>query len=412
MRRDACLLLLIAALLVVSLAIPSYTYSPPVAGFVDSTIRAYEEPVKWVGYVECTADTTSYYHHVVNWTLSYPHDYGVSDLGIFKTTILVDNWSKFLGEMPVECNVLERNEVYYNEEFWKASERLKNLTVGTSDYEKLKPFFSFTGSPKKPANVTRVQVTVFSPGMRKPVKKPFILIWSAIIVLGVAGVLVSYKDSKVLLVVFLVTILLGAIFIGKYIQTERKIAGTATAFNMLLSMNSTGKPCTEIGGAQGDFSSSEDVEWFLKTLRNYNASVNSIRWEDLVLRVRVGVDENNYRAILERFKKRGWETSEIDVENFTLPPEEIEEINETFGILKKYLPNLTADERKAVEEYMAGIRETIHKATERRNLCVAVFATNSEAIIPDYGDYSNFLAKLGLIVVVVGLISGRRRNES
>ena len=233
----------------------------------------------------------------------------------------------------------------------------------------------------------------------------------AVLIPGVLGVFVSYGHSKALLAVFLITVVLSAIFIGHYVQMEGKISGTSKAFNELLSLNSTNRPCTEIGGAQGDFSSPDEVKWFLKTIEENNATIASVRWEDYSLRIRIGVNEGNYRELLTAFKKRGWETSELDVENLTPSSSEISEMNETLRTLEKYLSNLTPDERKAVEEYMAGLNETINRMTEQNSWCLAVFATNPEVILPDYGGYSNFLAKLGLIVAFIGLLIWRRTEN-
>ncbi|GAB6135919.1 hypothetical protein JCM16307_14680 [Thermococcus prieurii] len=414
MKKAYWLLLIITALLTVSFTIPSYTYSPPYAGFFGSTINTYDGPPGWVGYVECTADTSSYYSYVVNWTLKYPHGYGVSKPGMFKTTVLVRNWSRFFEEIPSGCYVLGRNSLNYDDKLYRASERLKNLTAGTPDYEKLEPFFGFVGSPETPVNVTRVAVTVFFTGMMKPVKLPFVITWLGVLIVGIAGALVSYRRSKSLLAVFLITVILSAIFFEEYIQMERKISGTAEAFNELLTLNSTSGWCTEIGGAQGDFSSREDVNWFLKTVKENNATVSSVRWEDTVLRIHVKVNSSNYMRIIEAFKERGWETSVIDSESLNALLEErhgTQEINETLTTLEKYLPYLTPDERKAVEDYMADLNETLHQDRDQKNLCIAVFATNPEAIIPDYGGHSDFLAKFALVAVFVGLALGRRRGD-
>ncbi|NJE54955.1 hypothetical protein E3E28_07030 [Thermococcus sp. 21S9] len=414
MRKADWLLLVITALLTVSLTIPSYTYSPPYAGFFKGTIETYDGPPRWVGYVECTADTSSYYSYVVNWTLSYPHDYGVSKPGMFKTTVLVRNWSRFFEEIPSGCYVLGRDSLSYDDKLYRASERLKNLTAGTPDYEKLEPFFDFAGSPETPVNVTWVKVTVFFTGMMEPVKLPFVAIWLGILIVSVAGIIVSHRRSKALLAVFLITLLLSALFLRDYLQMERKISGTAEAFNELLALNSTGGWCTEIGGAQGDFSSREDVNWFLKTVKENNATIGSVRWEDTVLRIHVKVNMNNYKRIIDAFKERGWETSVIDSESLNALLEErhgTREINETLTTLEKYLPYLTPDERKAVEDYMADLKETLHQDRDQKNLCIAVFATSPEAIIPDYGGYSDFLAKFALVAVFVGLALGRRRGN-
>ena len=414
MERTSYLLIIIVVLLSVSLTVPSHTYSPPYAGFFRSTINTYGGPPRWVGYVECTADTSSYYSYIVNWTLRYPHDYGVSEPGVFKTTILVRNWSRFLEEMPSRCYVLGRDSLNYDNKLYRASERLKNLTAGTPDYEKLEPFFGFVSSPETPVNVTRVEVTVFSTGMMKPVKLPFVITWLGVLIVGIAGALMSYRRSKALLAVFLITVFLSVIFFGEYIQMERKISGTAEAFNELLTLNSTSGWCTEIGSAQGDFSSRDDVNWFLKTVEKNNATVSSVRWEDIVLRIHVKVNKSDYMKILRAFKERGWETSVIDSKYLNTLLEErhrTREINETMMTLEKYLPYLTPDERKAVEDYMAGLNETLHQTKGQENLCIAVFATNPEAIIPDYGGHSEFLAKFALVAVFVGLALGRCRDN-
>ncbi|WP_456423822.1 hypothetical protein, partial [Thermococcus sp.] len=271
MERMRCLLLTIVAILAVSFVIPPYTHSPPLERFVDSTVRIHGKPAEWVSYVECIADTSSYYGYVVNWTLGYPHDYGVSKPGVFKTTLLVGNWSEFIQRMPVRCDVLGRNRLPHNNSLQMASKPLKNLTEGTPDYEKLEPFFAFAGSPKKPVNLTRIHVTVFSTGTRKPVKLPFLIVWLIVLFIGIIGLLASYRESKPLMAVFLTVILLSVLFLGNYYETGKKVAGARETFGELLTLNSTNRPCTEIGGALGKFSSPNDVKWFLETLKNNNA---------------------------------------------------------------------------------------------------------------------------------------------
>jgi len=410
--RVECLFLTIVAILAVSFVIPHYTHSPPLERFVDSTVGIHEKPAEWVSYVECIADTSSYYGYVVNWTLGYPHDHGFSELRVFKTTLLVGNWSEFIRRMPVGCDVLGRDRLPHNNSLQMASERLKNLTEGTPDYEKLKPFFAFAGSPKEPANLTRVHVTVFYSGDGKPVKEPFLIVWLAVLLIGIAGFFASYRKNKALTAVFLVVILLSSLFLGNYFKTEEKISGAKEAFHELLNLNTTGAECTEVGGASGWFHSRDDVRSFLKTLGEYNATVNSVIWEDYTLRIRVGVDKDNYKKLLALFRDRGWEISEVDIKNSSPPEAWIRETNNTLITLEKYLPYLAPDERKAVERYMVGLRESLRTSKASKNLCIAVFTANPETMSPGYGTRSDFLAKLVLFVVGVGMLVLKRGEEN
>ncbi len=413
MKKAEYLLLMIAVVLLLSLSVPHYRYSSPPEKFVNREVWTYQKPAKWAAYVECTAGTTSYYQHVVNWTLEYPHDYGLSREGTFKTTILVKNWSRFLAGMPITCDVLGRNEILHNNSLQLAVERLKNMTRGTTDYEKLKPLFLFAGSPKEPLNLTLVHVTVVTNAMKEPVKLPFLITWLGVISASLMGAAFCRK-RKTMLIVFLAVVLIGSLFLWNYVETREKTSRASGAFNELLSLNATNQSCIEVGGVQGRFYSHSDVEWFLKTIRRNNATVSSVRWEDTVLRIHVKVNRNNYMRIIGAFKERGWETSVINPEYLTAllnETNDTQEINETLTTLEKYLPYLTPDERKAVEDYMDDLKETLHQDRDQKNLCIAVFATSPEAIIPDYGGYSDFLAKFALVAVFVGLALGRRRDD-
>ncbi|WP_456423284.1 hypothetical protein, partial [Thermococcus sp.] len=183
-------------------------------------------------------------------------------------------------------------------------------------------------------------------------------------------------------------------------------------FGELLTLNSTNRPCTEIGGALGKFSSPNDVKWFLETLKNNNATVNSVIWEDRSLRIRVGVDKDNYKKLLALFRDRGWEISEVDIKNSSPPEAWIRETNNTLITLEKYLPYLAPDERKAVEGYMVGLRESLRTSKAPENLCIAVFTTNPEEMLPEYKTSSDFLDKLVLLVVGIGMLVPKRGEEN
>ncbi|USS40661.1 hypothetical protein NF865_10350 [Thermococcus aggregans] len=414
MKREWCLLSLIAVLLIVSFLIPESSYSPPPAEFVERNFPVYEERPARSAYVECALYTRSYYHYVVDWVLSYPHDHGFSRPGYFRTVIVVRDWESFVKDVPHHCEILEVNDLDWNDPLYSASLRLKNVTAGTEDYVKLEPFFTYAGYRQQPTgNWTRVHVTVFTDDVREQVKLPFLAVWVGVVALSLLGVLLNIKGNKILIAGFIALLVIGALFVGEYIKNEHGIAEREQTFKELLALNSTGGECgMTVAGVSADFKSKEDVSWFLTTLKRENSSISSVRWEDYTVRISVATSFNSYKILLDEFGEKGWEVStiELDPSAFHRPQEEIKKINDTIQTLLKYLPLLPDDERKVVEEYVENLNETIRRdVTKGQGACVEVIASTPEAFVYNYAGYSDFLAKFALLVTAIMMVVAVRR---
>ena len=402
-ERERCLLGVIAALLLTSFLVPGYSYSPPAAEFVERNFPVYEERPARSAYVECALYTRSYYHYVVDWVLSYPHDHGFSRPGYFRTVIVVRDWESFVKEAPHHCEILWANDVGWNDPLYSASLRLKNVTAGTKDYVKLEPFFTYARYRQQPTgNWTRVHVTVFTDDVKEPVKLPFLAVWVGVVALSLLGVLLNIKGDKILLVGFLALLILGALFAGEYIKNERYIEEREQVFKQILALNSTGGECGMVTAAvSADFKSKEDISWFLTTLKRENSSISSARWEDYTVRISVTTPFNSYKNLLDEFEEKGWEVSaiELDPSAFHRPPEEIKKINDTIRTLLRYLPLLPDDERKAVEDYVESLNETIRRDVAKgQGTCIEVITSTPEAFVYNYAGYSDFLAKFALVI--------------
>ena len=413
MKREVCLLGAIAPLLLASFLIPGYSYSPPVAEFVERNFPIYEERPARSAYVECALYTQSYYHHVVNWVLSYPHDHGFSRPGYFRTVIVVRDWESFVKEAPHHCEILWANDVDWNDPLYSALLRLKNVTAGTEDYVKLEPFFTYARYRQQPTgNWTRVHVTVFTDDVKEPVKLPFLAVWVGVVALSLLGVLLNIKGDKILLVGFLALLVLGALFVGEYIKDERHIQEKEQVFKQVLALNSTGGECgTVMAAVSADFRP-EDISWFITTVEQRNSSITSVEWEDYTVRISVSAPFGNYKELLKEFEGRGWEISaiEIDPSAFRTPPEEMQRLNGTIQTLLKYLPLLPSDEREEVKEYIEGLNNTIRRDMARnRFACIEVVTSTPDAFLYIYKDWSDFLAKVALLVAGIMMVVAVRQ---
>jgi len=412
-KHGGCLLIVIAAILLVSSFIPLYSYSPPQEKFTGSNFPVYSKNPEWVAYVECVAYTKSYYNYVVNWTLSYPHDYGFSNPGIFKTTIIVRDWKGFLAHLPVGCDVLGRNRPNQSDSLYGAAQRLKNITLGTGDYERLQPFFTYAEYWNKPkANWTQVHVTVISNDMKQVNKRPFLIVWLTVGLLSLWGIALYFRQSKIVLAGFLILLVLSSVFVGTYIKWEHEYNERKLIFSKLLELpikNVSSGPT--IAGVNADFRSPEDVSWFVSILRKENASLLSTEWDDYTIQLRVVASKEKYPLLLDSFREKGWEVSEISYENLTVPKEYIRETNETIRTLKKYLNILPSNERIAVEGYIEGLNETLIQELNQEKsdkVCITLYTNAPWGTVVDYSDFSRTLSKMALLVIAVVYLLRRR----
>lgn len=413
MKREVCPLGVIASLLLASFLIPEYSYSPPATEFVNSNFHVFEEHPSGSAYIECLVNTPSYYHHVVNWTLTYPHDYGFSRPGYFKTWIAVKDWKSFYEEIPYGCGVVEAHDLGQNSPLHSAALRLKNITAGTEDYAKLEPFFEYAEhDPAPTGNWTLARITVLAPDVMVAFKRPFAAVWAGVAVLSLIGVLLNIRGDKIVLVGFLVLLVLGALFVGEYIKDERHIQEKEQVFKQVLALNSTGGECGMImAGVSADFKP-EDIPWFIMTVEQKNSSITSVEWEDYTVRISVSAPFDNYKELLKEFEGRGWEISaiEIDPSAFRTPPEEMQRLNGTIQTLLKYLPLLPSDEREEVKEYIEGLNNTIRRDMARnRFACIEVVTSTPDAFLYIYKDWSDFFAKVALLVAGMTVAATLRR---
>ena len=411
---------MIATVLLVSILIPGEVYNPAHARYPGGGYDVYQENVSRVAVVLCGAVTREYYNHLVSWITGFPHYNLYRRPGAPRTAIIVRNWRSFERNLPYGCEVVSSEEANsaYDETLRKASLILENLTKGTEDYEKLRPFFASAPSGgAREGNATRVEVMITGPRNVKVTEKPFLLVWVIVAALGILGLITSGR-RRLYMAAFGIILILGAFFIGKALYFEHEASLHREAVEGLLSMKGSGETCWPVVGYVDVPRGGGNVDRALLLINETGSKILGVSFEDYVVRVRVGVNPENYGELARKARELGWQ-AEVEPRDSVLSfIAESRELyfrqREEVETLEKYLPELPGTERKAVERFVR-VQEEGLKGTEL-NLNASGSCYAMDVVIPtDYGvlyypALSSLLAKIALLVLGAVIIVNRARG--
>ena len=427
------ILAVITVVLLVSFMIPGEVHNPPNVEYHDKNYDVYEEIPGRIATLLCGAETGEYYEYLVNWTLGFPHYHVYQGAGgSLRTVIVAKNWSSFKKSLPYGCEIIfseelsEESTISYDQALYNASLLLENLTKGTPDYERLKPFFSFASyfpqGPEFPkTNNTHVEVILTGAGSTELVWKPFLFVWGIVIVLSIVGLFSAWKRRKrAIFVSFAIILLLGTFFVGKVLYLEHEKAEWNRSVALVLSLRGTGEACWPFAGVINvpSDSGADSIPRALQLINETHSSILGVSFEDYVVNLKVGVDPESYEELAEKAEKLSWQVS-------VFPRSEVlETINEgrkNYGMqkeeiatLEKYLPQMPSAEHKALRRFIEQQEKFLEETG--RNLNASKNCYEMHVVIPieygvvQYSSLSNFLAKLALLVVGITLAAGGR-NE-
>ncbi|ASJ00459.1 hypothetical protein A3K92_02660 [Thermococcus gorgonarius] len=428
------ILTLIATVLLVSLLIPGEVYSPPNVPYLKENYDVYQEVPSRVATLLCGAETREYYEYLVNWTLGFPHYHVYWGAGgSLRTTIVVGNWSSFKKSLPYGCEIISLKElskeptISHDLALYNASLILENLTKGTPDYEKLKPFFSFASySPQDSeipkTNNTHVEVILIGTGDTEFVWKPFVFVWAIVMALSAVSLFTSWKrKKKAIFVSFVIILLLGAFFVGKVLYLEHEKAEWNRNVASVLSLKGMGGECWPVVGVINvpSDSSADSIPRALQLINESHAKILEVSFEDYIVKLEVGVNPESYEELAKEAEELGLqadifprsEVSEI-TEQIRRSYERQEELIET---LKKYLLKLPPSERNAVERFIElqkqFLEETEKQLNASKNCYEIGIAIPTEYGVVQYSSLSGFLAKLVLLVVGIALVVSWRSDR-
>ncbi|ASJ06709.1 hypothetical protein [Thermococcus pacificus] len=421
------ILTLIATVLLVSLPIPGEIYSPPNVPYLNGNYDVYQEVPSRVATLLCGAETREYYEYLVNWTLRFPHYHVYRGAGgSLRTAIVVGNWSSFEKSLPYGCEIISLKElskeptISHDPALYNASLLLENLTKGTPDYEKLKPFFSFASySPKNSelpkTNNTHVEVIIIGTRGTEFVWKPFVFVWAIVMVLSAVGLFTSWKRrKKVIFVSFVIILLLGAFFVGKVLYLEHEKAEWNSNVASVLSLKGTGGECWPVVGAINvpSDSGADSIPRALQLINESYAKVLRVSFEDYIVKLEVGVNPESYEELAKEAEELGLQVDifpKSDVLRIIdSRKKEYEMKKEMIATLDKYLPKLPKAERESVERFIElqkqFLEETEKQLNASKNCYEVGIAIPTEYGVIQYSSLSGFLAKLALLVVGIALV--------
>ncbi len=432
--RQRYVLVAIAAILLVSFLMPSEVYAPPQNEYHDRNYDVYRGAPIRTATVLCKSETREYYQYLVNWSLRYPHDVFYSRSGIARTTILIKNWSAFKSSLPFSCEILssgiispEKEKYSPLEVLYNVSILLKNMTAGTADYEKLKPFFiyasTYSSPPRYPSprtNNSLADVMIITTDLKEVNGRPFAALWGLVIVLSAFGLTLS-RRKKVYLAVFVILLILGAFFVGKFRYLEHERVKWNHNVASALSLEGTDGKCWPLIGVINTPSNSDagNIPKALRLINETRSRVLGVSFEDYIVKLRVGVSPRNYEELLKRAEETGLEVDAkseswvLGVINETRRSYEAQE--ELIGTLEKYLPKLSPSERNAMEGFLEMQKKNIKRSQMNLNASRACYEV--DLAIPSrygtfyYGSLSDSLAVLALLSIGMTLLADwRLRN--
>ncbi|NJE06034.1 hypothetical protein E3E36_07760 [Thermococcus sp. M36] len=416
MNRVRCLLLVMMITLLVSQLIPPEAYDPAPIRSEEASYRVYMENHEWVASLTCQAYVREYYGHLINWTLGYPHDYLISHPGFTETVILVDDWKEFLAELPAHCYPNVRGRAEYSDTLYRAILMLENITNGTSDGEVIESMLRGASYFARPhTNKTLVHVTVLTTDIARENRRPFLIIWSSVVLLSLVGIYLSLKGNKFVLVGFVVLLLLGSVFAGIYIKGEGERREKSAAFRELLNIHGEGGSCGQVVAAVNVPLSKDDLSRMLSLVNETGSKVISVEWRDYVVLLSLGVNPTEYSRFVEEASKNGWDVSVMDgwsIEEFTRMREaSVNWTEREISVLTRHLDELPEDKRTAVLEYVEELNRTLswEKArlrTEGKCMGVNVVFPAPGTEDYDYASLSRLLSRIALLVISVLLFAG------